>query len=61
MEARPVRETFEMIAVKVCQEYEKQHPSGALQWNTASGSETQKIWLVIDAIIKELDRRELDK
>jgi hypothetical protein len=49
-------ETFEEIAVRVCMEYEqKKRPEG---WISVDGrSEIEMIWLVINAIIKELDRR----
>jgi hypothetical protein len=49
-------ETFEEIAVRVLMEHDQK--TRVEGWISVDGkSETQKIWLVIDAIIKELDRR----
>lgn len=48
-------ETFEQIAVRVCAELDQKLRRG---WITVDGrSEIEKIWVVLDAIIKELDRR----
>jgi hypothetical protein len=50
------RETFEEIAVRVVAEHGRKTETEG--WISVDGkSETQRIWLVIDAIIKELDRR----
>jgi hypothetical protein len=49
-------ETFEQIVLRVCTKYQQEKKYGG--WITIDGrSETEMIWLVIDAIIKELDRR----
>jgi hypothetical protein len=49
-------ETFEQIALRICTEYQQKRQFTG--WITVDGrSDIEMIWLVIDAITKELDRR----